>query len=100
MQTLVTARHCAIPDTLRGHARSVLARVARVAHRPQRGQVVFDLQRQQKAVELQLHLPRGIIRVARAEAADFRSALDRAAEKLRHQLEKTHVRYVRRKVTR
>ncbi len=76
-----------------------MARIARVAHRPQRGQVVFDVQHQQKVVELQLHLPRGTTRVATAEAADFRTALDRAAEKLRHQLERTHARYVRRQVT-
>jgi ribosomal subunit interface protein len=99
MQTIVTARHCEIPDALRAHARSVMARVARVAHRPQRGQIVFDVQHQQKVVELKLHLPRGTTRVATAEAAAFRTALDRAAAKLRHQLEKANSRYVRRPVT-
>lgn len=100
MLTTVTARHCEIPDALRGQARSVLTRVAKAARRPQRAHVVFDLDHQKKVVELKLHLPRGTTRVARAEAADFRTALDRAADKLRHQLEKTNSRYVRRAAAR
>jgi ribosomal subunit interface protein len=96
MQTTVTARHCEIPNALRTHARRVMERVARVAHRPQRAQIVFDTDHQQKLAELKLHLPRGATRIATAEAADFRTALDRAAEKLRHQLERMSSRSVRR----
>lgn len=98
MQTMVTARHCEIPESLREQAVVVMERVAKAAHRPQRGQVVFDVEHQKKTVELMLHLPRGNTRVATAEATDFRTALDRAADKLRHQLEKTNSRYVRRQV--
>lgn len=98
MQTTVTARHCEIPDALREQARLVLERVVKAAHRPQRAQVVFDVDHQKKLVELKLHLPRGTTRIASAEAADFRTALDRAVDKLRHQLEKTNSRYVRRPV--
>jgi ribosomal subunit interface protein len=88
MQTTVTARHCEIPRTLRAHARRVVERVAKVAHRPQRAQIVFDVAHQQKLAEVKVHLPRGATRVATGEAADFRTALDRAADKLRHQLER------------
>ncbi len=98
METTVTARHCDIPEALREQAVVVIQRVAKLARRPQRGQVVFDVDHQQKMVELKLHLPRGTTRVATAEADDFHTALDRAADKLRHQLEKTHPRYVRRRV--
>ncbi len=98
METTVTARHCDIPEALREQAVAVIERIAKTAHRPQRGQVVFDLDHQTKTVELKLKLPRGVTRVASAEAGDFRTALDRAADKLRHQLEKTHTRYVRRQV--
>lgn len=98
MQTTVTARHCEIPDALREQARLVLERVVKAAHRPQRAHVVFDVDHQKRVVELKLHLPRGTTRIATAEAADFRTALDRAADKLRHQLEKTNSRYVRRPV--
>lgn len=98
MQTTVTARRGEIPAALREHAGRVLARVLKAAHRPQRAQVVFDVDHQKKVVELKLHLPRRATRVARAEAQDFRTALDRAAEKLRRQLVKTNSRYVRRSV--
>lgn len=98
METTVTARHCDIPEPLREQAVAVIERIAKMAHRPQRGQVVFDLDHQTKTVELKLKLPRGVTRVASAEAGDFRTALDRAADKLRHQLEKTNTRYVRRQV--
>jgi ribosomal subunit interface protein len=98
MEITVTARHCEIPEALREQAVAVIERVAKAAHRPQRGQVVFDLDHQTKTVELKLKLPRGVTRVATAEGTDFRTALDRAADKLRHQLEKTHSRRVRRQV--
>ena len=50
--------------------------------------VVFDDDHQQKVVELKMWLPRGQTCVATGEAADFRSALDRAADRLRVQLAK------------
>ena len=100
MQTTVTARHCEIPRTLRAHARRVMERVAKVAHRPQRAQLVFDVDHRQKLAELKVYLPRGTTRVATAEAADFLTALDRAAQKLRHQLERTRTRSVRRPTAR
>ena len=88
MRTTVTARHCEIPDDLRTRAESVLAKLARAAHRPQSAEVIFDVDHGRKIVEIQLHLPRGQVRVASAEAEDFRSALDRVAAKLRNQLDK------------
>lgn len=96
MLTTVTARHCEIPEALREQAPVVVERVAKAAHRPQRAQIVFDADHQRKQAEIKLHLPRGVTLIATAEATDFRTALDRAAEKLRHQLEKTNSRYVRR----
>lgn len=95
MDTTVTARHCEIPAAVRERARMVMERVAKVAHRPQRAEVIFDVDRQRKRVELKLHLPRGSTRVATAEAADFRTALDRAAAKLRRQVQRTNSRYTR-----
>lgn len=95
MDTTVTARHCEIPAAVRERARMVMERMAKVAHRPQRAEVIFDVDRQRKRVELKLHLPRGSTRVATAEAADFRTALDRAAAKLRRQVQRTNSRYTR-----
>ncbi len=96
MQTTVTARHCEVPDDLKKHAEQLMARVAKKAQRAQRAQVIFAADNHRKLVEIQLSLPRGQIRVASAQADDFRSALDRAKEKLLHQLDKTGRRYSRR----
>lgn len=90
MKVTVTARHCEIDDTLRERAERLTERVARVAHRPQRAEIVFDNDHQQHVVEIRLYVPRGGVHVSSAEASDFRSALDRAADKLRNQLDKAY----------
>ena len=88
MQTTITARHCEISDALRERALAVVERLGNIATRPMEASVVFDTDGQQQTAELRLHLARGELLVARGEAADHRSALDRAEEKLRRQLEK------------
>ncbi len=88
MRTTVTARHCEIPDELRGRAEALITKVAKAAHRPQRAEIVFDADHGQKVVEIHLYLPRGQVKVATAEADDFRTALDRALDKVRNQLDK------------
>lgn len=88
MRTTVTARHCDIPEELRARAATLIAKVAKAAHRPQRAEVVFDADHGQKVVEIHLYLPRGQVKIASAEADDFRSALDRAVDKVRNQLDK------------
>jgi ribosomal subunit interface protein len=95
MRTTVTARHCEIPDELRTRAETLVLKLAKAAHRPQSADVVFDADHGQKVVELQFHLPRGQVRIASAEAEDFRSALDRAVSKMRNQLDKNSGRPVR-----
>ena len=88
MRTIVTARHCEIPDELRQRAITQLAKLAKIASRPQRAEVVFDADHGSKVVELQLSLARGQVKLATAEADDFHTALDAAVAKLRAQLGK------------
>jgi ribosomal subunit interface protein len=96
MRTIVTARHCEIPDELRERTRVLVEKLTKAAHRPQRAEVVFDVGHGQKVVEMQLYLPRGQVKVASAEADDFRTALDRVVEKVRNQLDKVPRRQARR----
>lgn len=97
MRTTVTARHCEIPEELRERAETLIAKTAKAAHRPQRAEIVFDADHGRKVVEIQLYLPRGQVKVASAEADDFRTALDRALDKVRNQLDKApHKQPVRR----
>jgi ribosomal subunit interface protein len=88
MRTTITARHCEISDALRERARSVVERLGGIAARAMESAVVFDIEGTAQTAELRLHLAGGEVLVSRGEAADHRSALDRAEEKLRRQLEK------------
>ena len=99
MLTTVTARHCEISDELRERAETAVAKLAKTAHRPQRAEVVFDADHGGHVAELHLYLPRGQVKVASAEASDFRTALDRAMDKIRNQLDKPPRRSARRSST-
>ncbi len=88
MQTTITARHCEVPEVLRDRAITVTERLGNLASRPMEITVVFDADGIQQTVELRLHVARGEILVARGEGADHRTALDRAEEKLRRQVER------------
>ena len=88
MQTTITARHCEISDALRDRARTVVERLGVFARRPIESAVVFGTDGGQATAELRLYVARGELLVARGDADDHRTALDRAEEKLRHQLDK------------
>lgn len=88
MQTTITVRHCEISDALRERAITVVERLGNMAYRPMDMTVVFDTDGIQQTAELRLHLARGEVLVAKGEGADHRSALDRAEEKLRRQVER------------
>lgn len=88
MEIIVTSRHGEVPDSLRAKAERVVARLALLAHRPTAAHVTFDVDHQRATAEVRLSAARGAVHVASAEAADHRTALDRVASKLRHQLDK------------
>jgi ribosomal subunit interface protein len=88
MQTTITARHCDIPDALRERALAVVERLGNIASRPIEATVVFDADGLDRTAELRVHVARGEVLVAKGEGDDHRTALDRAEEKLRRQLEK------------
>lgn len=91
MRTTITARHCQITDALRERAQAVCDRLARHASRPVDGTVTFDVERVEQTVELKIHVSRGEVFVATGTAADHRTALDRAEERMRRQLERHHL---------
>jgi ribosomal subunit interface protein len=88
MQTTISARHCEIPDALRERALAVVERLGALARRPIEATVVFDGDGPLRTVELRLHASRGEVLIAKGDGDDHRTALDRAEEKLRRQLEK------------
>lgn len=92
MQKTITARHCEISEALRERAHAVMERLGGIATRPTKASVVFDADGLQQTAELRLHLGTGDVLVAGGEAGDHRTALDRAEEKLRKQLDKAGAR--------
>ena len=88
MQTTITARHCEVSDALRNRAVTVTERLGSLAARAMDMTIIFDTEGIQQTVELRLHLRGGDILVASAEGADHRTALDRAEEKLKRQVER------------
>ncbi len=88
MKILITSRHVNVSKENRERAEAVLERLSRRAHRPHRGEVIFDRDHSAMVVELHLYLPRGQVRISRGEAQDVRTAIDRAADKLSNQLDK------------
>jgi len=88
METMITARHGEIAELLRARAERVVERLVRLAVRPTAAHVTFGQDHQRATAEVMLTAARGHVHVASAEAADHRTALDRAAAKLRRQLDK------------
>lgn len=88
MHTTITARHCEVSEPLRERAITVMERLGNLASHPMEMTVVFDADGIQQTVELRLHVARGEILLAKGEGADHRTALDRAEEKLRRQVER------------
>jgi ribosome-associated translation inhibitor RaiA len=66
----------------------VVQRLGNLASRSMESAVVFDSDGLQQTVEIRLHVPRGEVLVARGEGSDHRTALDRAEERLKRQLER------------
>jgi ribosomal subunit interface protein len=89
MQMTITARHCDISEELRERAATVLTRLADHVPRAVDGAVVFDNSPTAQA-EIRLHSGRGEVFVATGEDKDHRSALDRAEEKVKRQMDKTN----------
>jgi ribosomal subunit interface protein len=88
MHTVITALHCEIPEALKVRAEAIVDRLGHFASRGHDCTIVFDVDGASSTAEVRLHLPPGKILVAKGEGTDHRTALDRAEEKLRNQLDK------------
>lgn len=90
MRTVITALHCEIPDALKERAEAIGSRLGHLAPRGHECVIVFDVEGVNSTAEVRLHVPPGKWLIARGEGGDHRTALDRAEEKLKHQLDKTY----------
>jgi ribosomal subunit interface protein len=83
VRVTITARHVEITDELRARARELVERLERVAPRATGARVTFAEDHGEAEVELQISATRGQLLVARGAGPDHRTALDRAADRLR-----------------
>ncbi len=89
MHIVITALHCEIPDALKERAEAIVERLGQFASRAVECTVVFSNDHNTALAEVRLHVPKGKLLVAEAPGPDHRSALDRAEEKIRNQLDKS-----------
>lgn len=88
MNITVSVRHCEIPDELRERAEQMANRLDGIWPRLQGATIVFGMEGLLATAEVRMQVRRGESLVATGEASDHRTALDRAEDKLRKQLEK------------
>lgn len=90
MQTTISARHCAITENLRERAQAVTERLEKLSPHALEATVVFeaDPHPQTHRVEIRLRARGRKVLIGIGEGPDHRTALDRAEEKLRPQIEK------------
>jgi ribosomal subunit interface protein len=88
MDTTISARHCEITEVLRDRTHEVIERLSQLSPHALEATVVFDVTPTLSTAEIRLHIRGGKVLVGTGEAADHRTALDRAEDKLRPQLEK------------
>jgi|SRR5688572_22957526 ribosomal subunit interface protein len=86
MRITITARHTDVDDDLRAHTRELVEKVVKLARRPHHAQVTFTEEHGETGVEIEVHVPRGRVYVAKGEGADHRSALDLAIARVKRQL--------------
>ena len=83
MRITITARHTGVDDDLRALTRELVERVVKLVRRPHHAQVTFSEEHDEAGVEIEVHVPRGRVYVAKSHAADHRSALDAAIARMK-----------------
>ena len=91
MHTTISARHCEVTEHLRERAQAVADRLEKLSPRALEATIVFESEAHPQTtfkVELRLHARGRKVLIGIGEGTDHRTALDRAEEKLRPQIEK------------
>jgi ribosome-associated inhibitor A len=92
MQIIISGRHVDLAEDLREHIEERFRRLTKFDGRVSRIEVTLKEEKNRCAVEANLSVRRGTAIHARAEAPEFRTAVDRLYEKLSRQLKKNRSR--------
>ena len=90
MKVNITGRHTRITEGMQDYARDKAAKLDRFFDRLENVEVVLDLHGQDYAVEMSVHLVRGVSLVGKANSGDMHTAIDMAEHKLERQIRKFH----------
>jgi len=88
MKTTISVRHTEITEQLRTRAAEVAKRFEGLSPHALETTMVFDLEGVDHSVEIRLHARGGHVLVGNGTGPDHRTALDRAEDKVRRQLER------------
>lgn len=92
MQVIVSARHCEVTEQLREVVETQFRRLDRFEPRVSRAEVRLLEEKNRWEVEATVSVERAGLVYASAHAPDFRTAVDRAVDKLSRQLRKVRSR--------
>ena len=82
MRVQIAARHCEIPDKVRGRTEEQIGRLIRYEPRLSAAEIVFDTVKHTKRVEAVLSIDRDEPVVASGEGTEFKAALDQMVDRL------------------
>lgn len=82
MRVQVAARHCQIPDSIRSRAEVLVSRLTKYEPGISSASVIFEEEKLLKRMEVILSIARSEPVVATGEGQDFRTALDKAVDRL------------------
>jgi ribosomal subunit interface protein len=97
MEVTITARHCAIPESLRDQTERLLRRFQRIHTRATSAVACFEKEAFEKNVEIRLNVGGGPPLIAHASGPTFRAALDRTVDRLDRQVKRRRDRWVQRR---
>jgi len=88
MKITISVRHTDITDELRQRTNEVLERLGTQSPHALDATVVYDLDGLTHQAEIRLHARGGYVLIGHGDGPDHRTALDRAEDKVRRQLER------------
>ena len=86
MRITITERHCQVPNRVRDRTESLVGGLSKYEERAAAAEVVFSDEKHTKKAEIIVHVDGAPHVVSRGEGPDFRSALDRAADRAKRML--------------
>lgn len=88
MRVQIAARHCDVPDSVRQRTEEQVAKLAKYDPRVGAAEVIFEEEKRIKKVEVVLSVDRADPVVAHGEGEEFRTALDKAVDRLTRRLKR------------